>query len=369
MQREGDRRGGRALAGPRRESRDRDGRRDATVGAAPISAKFAVFDLGEMCGSVSGGCVENDVAVQAQEVIASGEPRLLSYGISDEQALGVGLPVRRRDRRLPRAPRLTITERLLELAHGDERAVFFTVLEGDAAGASCSCSSSAARPTATPVELEALAPEVRRNGQIEHEGRRSSRRSSVRRRASSSSARSIRARRCAPRRRQSAGTRSASTRASVYATPDRVPSADEIVVEWPERRSRRITPDRDTAVIVLTHDDKFDIPALAVALRTDAFYVGALGSRRAQSKRRERLLERASTRPSSSGCAARQGSTSVQRARPRRQCRSSPRRWRCAPGGSAARCEKRPAASTSSGRSRASEAVAFDRGRSTREER
>lgn len=58
----------------------------------PIGAKFAVSELGEMCGSVSGGCVENDVAVQAREVIETGEPRLLSYGISDDQALGVGLP-------------------------------------------------------------------------------------------------------------------------------------------------------------------------------------------------------------------------------------------------------------------------------------
>jgi xanthine dehydrogenase accessory factor len=76
-----------------------------------------------------------------------------------------------------------------------------------------------------------------------------------------------------------------------YATPERVPSADEIVVDWPEPAFAQIRPDRDTAVVVLTHDDKFDIPALAVALRTDAFYVGALGSRRAQAKRRERLLE------------------------------------------------------------------------------
>ena len=58
----------------------------------PVGAKFAVSEGGEMCGSVSGGCVENDVAVQAREVIASGEPRLLSYGITDEMALGVGLP-------------------------------------------------------------------------------------------------------------------------------------------------------------------------------------------------------------------------------------------------------------------------------------
>ena len=53
----------------------------------------------------------------------------------------------------------------------------------------------------------------------------------------------------------------------------------------------QILPDRDTAVVVLTHDDKFDIPALAIALRSEAFYVGALGSRIAQAKRRERLLE------------------------------------------------------------------------------
>jgi xanthine/CO dehydrogenase XdhC/CoxF family maturation factor len=58
----------------------------------PLGAKFAVSETGEMCGSVSGGCVENDVAVQAREVIESGEPRLLSYGITDDQALGIGLP-------------------------------------------------------------------------------------------------------------------------------------------------------------------------------------------------------------------------------------------------------------------------------------
>jgi xanthine dehydrogenase accessory factor len=58
----------------------------------PVGAKFAVSESGAMCGSVSGGCVENDVAVQGLEVIEGGAPRLLTYGITDDQALGVGLP-------------------------------------------------------------------------------------------------------------------------------------------------------------------------------------------------------------------------------------------------------------------------------------
>jgi len=76
-----------------------------------------------------------------------------------------------------------------------------------------------------------------------------------------------------------------------FATRERIPSADEIVVAWPEEALARVAPDHATAVVVLTHDDKFDVPALKAALATEAFYVGALGSRRNQERRRERLLE------------------------------------------------------------------------------
>ena len=58
----------------------------------PVGAKFAVSESGAICGSVSGGCVESDVVEQAKDVLASGVPKLLSYGISDDEALGVGLP-------------------------------------------------------------------------------------------------------------------------------------------------------------------------------------------------------------------------------------------------------------------------------------
>jgi len=76
-----------------------------------------------------------------------------------------------------------------------------------------------------------------------------------------------------------------------FATAERVPSADEIIVEWPEEALARVAPDHSTAVVVLTHDDKFDVPALKAALESEAFYIGALGSRRNQDRRRERLLE------------------------------------------------------------------------------
>src|SRR5262249_59642710 len=76
-----------------------------------------------------------------------------------------------------------------------------------------------------------------------------------------------------------------------FATAERLPSADEVIVAWPDDALARVRPDHDTAVVVLTHDDRFDVPALRWALATEAFYVGALGSRRNQERRPEKLLE------------------------------------------------------------------------------
>jgi xanthine dehydrogenase accessory factor len=76
-----------------------------------------------------------------------------------------------------------------------------------------------------------------------------------------------------------------------FATTERIPSADQLIVEWPDQALAEVAPDHQTAIVVLTHDDKFDEPALKGALETEAFYIGALGSRRNQERRRERLLE------------------------------------------------------------------------------
>ena len=58
----------------------------------PVGAKLAISESGELCGSVSGGCVESDVYENAREVLETGTPKLLTYGIGDEEAWEVGLP-------------------------------------------------------------------------------------------------------------------------------------------------------------------------------------------------------------------------------------------------------------------------------------
>jgi xanthine dehydrogenase accessory factor len=78
-----------------------------------------------------------------------------------------------------------------------------------------------------------------------------------------------------------------------FATRDRFPDAEEVVTEWPGEAVRRLGGiDRATSIAVLTHDPKLDDAALEIALRSDAMYVGVMGSRRAQADRRERLSER-----------------------------------------------------------------------------
>ena len=58
----------------------------------PVGSSLAISESGKLCGSVSGGCVEGDVYEESREVLATGEPKLISYGISDDEAWSVGLP-------------------------------------------------------------------------------------------------------------------------------------------------------------------------------------------------------------------------------------------------------------------------------------
>jgi xanthine dehydrogenase accessory factor len=236
----------------------------------PVGAKLVVSESGELFGSVSGGCVESDVAVQAAEVIAGGEPRLLSYGIPDEQAWEVGLPC---------GGEIDVfVERLEdELPDPEAPAVLLTVLEGERAGRRTLVAHNTIEPGPSRVlELdgekvfaEVLGPSPRLVvvGAVD-------------------TAEAL----CRSAKGLGWRTAVADPRPGL-ATGERLPSADEIVVAWPEEALARLAPDGNTAVVVLTHEERLDVPALTGALASEAFYVGAIGSRRTQAKRRERLLD------------------------------------------------------------------------------
>jgi xanthine dehydrogenase accessory factor len=187
---------------------------------------------------------------------------------------------------------LSVGDRLLELAHTDERAVLFTVVEGPQRGARLLVLLDRNETVGdAPAALASLAPALVRNGMHETDD------SKVFAEVYGPPPRLVvvGAVDTAEALCSAAGllgwrTICVDPRAA-FATRERIPSADELIVEWPDDALARIAPDHNTAVVVLTHDDKFDLPALKAALRTTAFYVGAIGSRKTQAKRRERLLE------------------------------------------------------------------------------
>ncbi len=251
----------------------------------PVGSKFIVSDTGELAGSVSGGCVENDVYTCAREVLDGAAPRLLTYGISDDEALEVGLPCGGEiDVYVERFDQALLAD--------DERAVSFTVLDGEHAGSRLLVLLDSGETEGDgPPGLASLAPEIQRNGVVQFEGEKvyaevygPPPRFVVFGAVDTAEAL------CAAAKLLGWDTVVVDARAT-FATPERLPSAGRILVSWPEDALPGLALDRDTAVVCLNHDARFDIPALRGALASEAFYVGALGSRKTQAGRREKLLE------------------------------------------------------------------------------
>jgi xanthine dehydrogenase accessory factor len=186
---------------------------------------------------------------------------------------------------------LTVADRLLELAHTDERAVVFTVVEGPGRGSKLLVLLDRDEVIGEgPDELVALAPEIRRNHVFElGEAKIFAEVYGPPPRLVVVGAVDTAEALCALARGIGWHTVCVDARAA-FATPERIPSADDLVVAWPQDAFERVPLDRDTAVVTLAHDDRFDIPTLVASLRSDCFYVGAIGSRRTQERRRERLL-------------------------------------------------------------------------------
>ena len=247
----------------------------------PVGSKLAVSERGELAGSVSGGCVENEVYEAAREVLRGGEPRLLTYGISDDLALSVGLPCGGEIDVWVDEPDPALLERLAAVVRDDARAVVLTDLEDGtqrllADGEDAQADELIRGGHSRVLELEGRRvfadvfgppPRLLVYGAIDTAESLSSAAKAIGWRTIVADARGR------------------------FATRERIPSADELIVAWPDETLAQVQPDHATAIVVLTHDDKFDVPLLVGALAGDAFYIGAIGSRRNQERRRERLLD------------------------------------------------------------------------------
>jgi xanthine dehydrogenase accessory factor len=238
----------------------------------PVGSRLILRADGSIEGSVSNGCVESDVVLAAQDVLAGAGPRLITYGITDEMAFGVGLPC---------GGEIDV---FVERYRDEEADVVLTVVAGDDVG----------RKLRDP-ELEQAARRRGRSHIFELEGRTvfadvSAPPPRLLVYGAPDTAEAL----CAAAKLLGWRTIVADARPR-FATPERLPSADEILVLWPDEALAHVAPDAATAVVVLTHDDKFDLPLVRGALATEAYYLGWLGSRRNQERRRGLLLEQGVT--------------------------------------------------------------------------
>ncbi|PPF84504.1 XshC-Cox1-family protein [Subtercola sp. Z020] len=302
-------------------------------GSAPrtLGTAMAVDARGAVIGSISGGCVEGAVYETCQEVLASGAPTLQEFGYTDDDAFAVGLACGGRIEVLvlrlggagwamEAADGGVETDRggddalraELEAAAAGRPAGVALVTAGVALGAVLTVGGGggsgggasggqadgadgrlsddsarrlraevaarvgAGRPGVAVVECEegpvealfvvaATPPRMIVFGAVDFSGAL----------ADAAALLSYRVTICDAR--------------PVFATAERFPAAAEVVVEWPSDYLSRTEVDARTAVVVLTHDDKFDIPLLEVALRMPVAYVGAMGSRRTHDRRLDAL--------------------------------------------------------------------------------
>jgi len=273
-------------------------------------AAMVVSASGEPTGSVSGGCVEGAVYELAQEVMAGGEPVLQRYGVSDDDAFAVGLTC---GGIIDVFVEPVDTDTYAELAEvlasvrAHEPVAVATVVDGPGeVGAHLAVWPDRVAGSLGSSRLDqAVADDVR--GMLDHgatgvhhvgpDGERRQDELSVFVQSFSPPPRmlvfgAIDFAAAVARVGKFLGYRVTVCDArGVFATPKRFPEADEVVVEWPHRYLAATEVDARTVICVLTHDPKFDVPLLEVALGTDAAYIGAMGSRRTHDDRLARLRE------------------------------------------------------------------------------
>lgn len=270
-----------------------------TWGSAPraAGAKMVVSADGRIAGSVSGGCVEAAVIEAAQEAARTGTPRLLSFGVADDTAWAVGLACGGAIDVFVEAPDDAGLAEMASLAAGDSAAAVATVLDGPHLGRRLFLRGDAQIRGTLKGPLSQKVSAAARAALAEGKSARV---------PIADTDVFIEVMRPAPKLVIVGGVhiaipltwmaRSLGYRTIVvdprpaFGRADRFPQAHEIISAWPDEALNQIGLNAESAVAVLTHDPKLDDPALRASLVSPAFYVGALGSKQTQAKRRDRLL-------------------------------------------------------------------------------
>ncbi|MFG3361398.1 XdhC family protein [Streptomyces griseofuscus] len=293
--------------------------------SAPRQAgsSLAVAEDGEVIGSVSGGCVEGAVYELASEVLESGQPALVTYGVSDDDALAVGLTCGGIIEILVRpagAGRFPGLPGVLEAMDAGRPVAVVSPLPDEGGGAEPDPTAApAGQMIVTPSGAQGTLGDPRLDAAVVERAQGL---------LAQGSTGVMRVGRAGEERRDDVAVfvesfappprmlvfgaidfASAVARIGkflgyhvtvcdarpVFATRRRFPDADELVVDWPHRYLEATEVDGNTVICVLTHDPKFDVPLLQRALRTPARYIGAMGSRRTHEDRLRRLREEGMT--------------------------------------------------------------------------
>jgi len=233
----------------------------------PLGSKMAVTKSGKMAGSVSNGCIEGAVFEEAQKVLKTGKGRIAAFGVADDVAFEVGLacgghievfvePFGETHRELmamleknePATLRTNLVSDELKLVDGTPRGSELARRDGD-------WFIEPYRRAAHLIIIGAIHIAIPLHRLAKLMGYRVT---------------VIDAR-------------------AKFATRERFPDADELIVAWPDEAMSKIRLDPSTYVVILTHDPKFDLPALRSVLGKDVGYIGAIGSRKTNQNRFDKL--------------------------------------------------------------------------------
>jgi xanthine dehydrogenase accessory factor len=266
----------------------------------PEGACLLATAQGRMAGSVSGGCVETAAAEEIRAAMAQNAPKKVGWGVTHERAWEMGLSC---GGTIEVFVEPSVRPEVLAAARRESGSVVATVIGGAApigSGLVVEESGARTRLGELPAALEAPISERAGGalgGLVSQVATIAGEQGEVEiflevfpRRPTLLIFGGVHIATALVRMAQPLGFRTvvADGRES-FLTRERFPNADELVLGWPEEVFRRVGLDTATCVCILTHDPKFDEPALELALRSPACYIGAIGSKKTQAHRRERL--------------------------------------------------------------------------------